>query len=56
MINKGYSFIEYMCKYCGTKQTKPKNMGKPMPGECPRRNKDASGKRMGHSWIINRKK
>lgn len=42
--------VEYMCTYCGTKQTKYITMGRPMPGRCPRR----SGN-MPHRWVINRK-
>lgn len=45
-----YKKIEYMCRHCGKKQIMGDNMGKPIPGVCPKR---TSG--MPHSWIINKK-
>lgn len=42
--------VEYMCSYCGKKQVKLINMGRPMPGTCPRRNGS-----MPHRWITNKK-
>ena len=42
-------YIEYMCRYCGTKTSKGKDRGRPMPGKCPKR----SGN-MPHSWVKNR--
>lgn len=42
--------VEYMCTYCGTKQVRLKNFGRPQPGVCPRRIKG-----MPHRWVINRK-
>ena len=41
--------IEYMCTYCGRKETRKEGMGRPMPGKCSRRD----GKP--HRWVINRK-
>lgn len=41
--------IEYMCTYCGKKEKKSENAGRPMPGKCPRKNGGP------HSWVINRK-
>lgn len=42
--------IEYMCTYCGHKQTRKSTVGRPMPGHCPRRNGNQP-----HRWVINRK-
>lgn len=42
--------VEYMCSYCGKKQVKTVNMGRPLPGTCPRRNGN-----MPHRWLINKK-
>ena len=41
--------VEYMCRYCGLKQTRLKNVGRPMPGTCNRR-----GANQPHSWVKNR--
>ena len=49
------SKIEYMCRWCGRKEVRPENMGKPMPGTCPKRAKTRDGKSMPHSWTVNRK-
>lgn len=40
--------VEYMCTYCGHRQTRPKSNGRPMPGRCPKRD----GKP--HRWVINK--
>lgn len=40
--------VEYMCTCCGHKETRKKDMGRPMPGRCPRRD----GKP--HRWVKNR--
>lgn len=42
-------YIEYMCRYCGTKTSKGKDRGRPMPGKCSKRSGD-----MPHSWVKNR--
>ena len=42
--------IEYMCRVCGTKQTRHITGGRPMPGTCPR-----SPTKRPHSWVVNRK-
>jgi len=42
--------IEYMCTYCGKKETRSSSMGRPNPGKCPRKKGDKP-----HSWTINRK-
>lgn len=41
--------IEYMCRYCGTKEIKTNLQGRPMPGRCPRKSGDKP-----HSWVKNR--
>lgn len=41
---------EYICTYCGHKETRKSSMGRPMPGKCPRRNGNQP-----HRWVINRK-
>lgn len=46
--------IEYICSYCGAKTVKSKSLGRPMPGNCPRKPKDKDGKMKPHSWRVNR--
>lgn len=41
---------EFMCTYCGRKERRTVNEGRPMPGNCPRRRNS-----MPHRWVINRK-
>ncbi len=41
--------IEYMCSQCGKKATRPKMMGRPDPGTCPRKTGNKP-----HSWVKNR--
>lgn len=41
--------IQYMCRYCGKKQTRSANAGKPSPDTCPRKQNGGP-----HTWIINR--
>ena len=47
--------IEYMCSWCGQKQVRPSEMGRPQPGNCSRRPRNSAGKPQPHSWVINRK-
>lgn len=47
--------IEYICTYCGQKVVRGAQMGRPMPGNCPRKPKDSAGKMKPHTWTINRK-
>mgnify|MGYP005783889821 CR=1 FL=1 len=49
-ISKSPKHVVYMCSYCGTRQTRTINMGRPLPGTCTRR-----GKNMPHRWVISRK-
>lgn len=41
--------IEYMCSQCGRKEQRGENMGRPMPGKCPRKKNGGP-----HSWKKNR--
>lgn len=41
--------IEYMCTYCGRKEIRGWNSGRPQPGVCPRR-----GGKLPHRWVQNR--
>ena len=40
----GAGKIEYMCRYCGLKTTRGVVMGRPMPGNCPKKGKTRDGK------------
>ena len=42
--------VQYMCTYCGRKETRREDFGRPLPGTCPRR-----GKNMPHRWVVNRR-
>ena len=37
-MQKTIRYIEYMCRYCGKRERKGKEFGRPSPGKCPRRN------------------
>lgn len=50
MLRKKPALIEYMCTYCGVKNCRGINSGRPQPGKCPRRKSDQP-----HRWVINRK-
>ena len=49
MATSAKKFVEYMCSQCGKKETKPKAMGRPSPGRCPRKQGNKP-----HSWVKNR--
>ncbi len=49
MATSAKKFVEYMCSQCGKKETKPKAMGRPMPGKCPRKTGNKP-----HSWVKNK--
>lgn len=49
MATSQKKFVEYMCSQCGKKQTRPKAMGRPDPGKCPRKQGNKP-----HSWVKNR--
>ena len=46
---------EYICTYCGKKEIRPESLGRPQPGDCPRKEREKNGKMKPHSWRINRK-
>lgn len=54
-INNQPTKVEYMCSWCGTKISRKITMGKPVPGNCPRKPKTRDGKPKPHTWVINRK-
>jgi len=41
--------IEYMCTYCGKKESRGVKAGRPLPGKCSKKDNKP------HSWVINRK-
>ena len=47
--------IEYICTYCGQKQMRGATSGRPMPGNCPRKERMSDGKMRPHTGRINRK-
>lgn len=49
LMNSGAKRVEYMCRYCGTRTTRFKSNGRPLPGTCRRR-----GPNQPHSWVKNR--
>lgn len=49
-MSSTFKRIEYMCTYCGKKETRSPSMGRPQPGKCPRKNGDKP-----HSWVINKR-
>ena len=48
----GIGHIEYMCSWCGKRELRSANAGRPSPGNCPRKPKDRNGKLKPHTWII----
>ena len=40
---------EFMCTYCGKKEQKSMQAGRPQPGKCPRKPGNQP-----HSWVVNR--
>lgn len=49
-VSKKPKNVQFMCTYCGKIITKRIDFGRPLPGQCPRRN----GK-LPHRWVINKK-
>lgn len=47
--------VAYMCSWCGARTTRSASMGRPKPGECPRKPKNRDGKLKPHTWVIDRK-
>lgn len=50
-----YKFVQYMCSYCGKKQTMRASMGRPLPGICTKKGKTSDGRTRPHSWRVNLK-
>lgn len=54
----GKQRIEYICTFCGKKESKPEGYGRPQPGKCPRRAISPEGKKLPvplpHEWEVNR--
>ncbi|MDO4301086.1 MAG: hypothetical protein Q4D26_06810 [Clostridia bacterium] len=48
-MNTAKKRIEYMCVYCGQRQVRAKDAGRPLPGICPRKSNGRP-----HSWRRNR--
>ena len=46
--------IEYMCTFCGRKEKRAPNAGRPEPGDCLRR-KRAGGGYWPHRWVVNKR-
>jgi len=46
--------VEYMCSYCGKKITRSASMGRPQPGQCPRKGTTRDGRPKPHTWVVNR--
>jgi|InofroStandDraft_1065614.scaffolds.fasta_scaffold07974_8 DNA-directed RNA polymerase subunit RPC12/RpoP len=46
--------IEYVCSYCGKKSVRSETMGRPAPGQCPRKGKTLDGRSKPHTWVKNR--
>lgn len=47
---------EYMCSYCGKRETKLPQFGRPEPGTCSKRGQKANGMSLPHRWIVNRQR
>ena len=47
--------IEYMCTWCGKRELRSANAGRPSPGNCSRKPKTRNGKPRPHTWIINKR-
>lgn len=48
-------FVEYICSYCGKRETRSAMSGRPWPGNCPRKPVGKDGSMKPHSWRISRK-
>lgn len=47
--------VEFMCTWCGRKETRSAIMGRPLPGACLKKPKSKDGKSKPHTWVVNRK-
>lgn len=45
----------YMCSWCGKTEIRSASMGRPQPGNCPRKAKDRNGNFKPHTWVISKK-
>lgn len=45
---------EYICSYCGARQTTFDSAGRPAPGTCGRRGKTKDGRMYPHTWRISK--
>lgn len=54
-VVKDCGITEYICTYCGKKVQKTRGEGRPEPGYCSRKPRNADGKMKPHTWRINRK-
>ena len=50
-----YNHVAWTCTYCGKRVVNSRLSGRPVPGQCPRKSKDASGKYRPHSWTVEKK-
>lgn len=48
-------FVEYICSYCGRRETRGVIAGRPYPGNCPRKPPNRDGSLKPHSWRISKK-
>lgn len=54
-MDKPKGHIEYMCTWCGKREMRSVVSGRPFPGNCPRKPKDANGKMKPHTWRVNKR-
>jgi len=54
LFHGGKKMIEYMCTHCGAKLQLGATIGRPSPGQCPRRTV-VNGQRQPHRWVVNRR-
>lgn len=48
-------FVEYICTYCGRKESRVAAAGRPSPGNCPRKPVGRDGSMKPHSWRVNKR-
>ena len=51
-MEKKVKTIEWKCTWCG--MTKIRSIGRPDPGNCPRKGKTKDGRPKPHTWVKNR--
>jgi len=47
--------VVYQCSWCGATKTRGITMGRPEPGNCPRKPKTRDGKYKPHTWTISKR-